>query len=52
MQQDSLNPDTASEKKPYSSPRLMEYGDFRILTRGGVANGSGSEADGGNPTAC
>jgi hypothetical protein len=37
--------DQTNEKKPYSTPRLIVYGDVRTLTR---ENGPHTQKDGGN----
>ena len=37
--------DRTIAKKPYSTPRLIVYGDVRVLTRQG---GPGPNKDGGN----
>ncbi len=40
---DQKNQPEKKQKKPYSSPRLIEYGDVQKLTQGS----SGTKGDGG-----
>jgi hypothetical protein len=39
--------DRAPDRKPYSTPKLEDYGDLRDLTLGGSPLGSGDSGDAG-----